>query len=244
MEKINIIVLKIFSLIQLILIICLLYILFLEDIDSSRVKIWIRDFKRITLNYRATSSYQHGNMYGTLLGPIRTKELNVLKIGLDCNVGKYPDNSVDVLREFLPRSNFTYIENDLNCVEKSRAKVDELFVYNRTNEMELVRRGPFDVIIDSDHKPNRQIKSFLKLWPTLKNNGIYFIEELQLSRIQEEISKISMIDWINKIVYDMLNNNSSNDINTLVDRFNGFVNISSTIRSVNCFRQACVLIKN
>jgi hypothetical protein len=43
--------------------------------------------------------------------------------------------------------------------------------------------GDFDVIIDDGGHANCQIwTSFLKLWPTLKSGGFYFIEDMQVGR--------------------------------------------------------------
>ena len=41
----------------------------------------------------------------------------------------------------------------------------------------------FDVVIDDGGHQNCQIwTSFLKLWPRLKPNGLYFIEDMQVAR--------------------------------------------------------------
>jgi len=45
--------------------------------------------------------------------------------------------------------------------------------------------GEFDVIIDDGGHTNCQIwTSFQKLWPTVKRGGLYFIEDMQVAKLE------------------------------------------------------------
>jgi len=132
-------------------------------------------------------------MYGRFLLPYYHQNPNMkfLEIGLGCNMGYGPGASVNVWKALFPKANLWEAEYDAKCVEKHRdgtLKGINVLTGDQGNDAVLdswieTSGGNFDVVIDDGGHQNCQIwHSFLKLWPTVKPGGLYFIEDLQVGR--------------------------------------------------------------
>ena len=139
-----------------------------------------------------THTYQ--TMYGKYLIPFYKKNprMKMLEIGLGCNMKYGPGASVKLWRELFPEANLWEAEYDANCVKKATENHMLIGFNTLTGDQgsEAVLNswieksgGNFDVIIDDGGHQNCQIyTSFVKLWPTLKPGGLYFIEDMQVAR--------------------------------------------------------------
>lgn len=121
--------------------------------------------------------------YHTHFKELRKKKLNILEIG----VGGYekPDeggNSLRAWKFYFPNSNIYAIDKyDKKQLEEKRIKIfegsqtDGSFLENVCRQI-----GGIDIIIDDgSHVNSHVIESFKFLFPKLKQNGIYVIEDLE-----------------------------------------------------------------
>eukprot|EP00579_Thalassiosira_antarctica_P022473 CAMPEP_0201987572 /NCGR_PEP_ID=MMETSP0904-20121228/91870_1 /ASSEMBLY_ACC=CAM_ASM_000553 /TAXON_ID=420261 /ORGANISM="Thalassiosira antarctica, Strain CCMP982" /LENGTH=196 /DNA_ID=CAMNT_0048541693 /DNA_START=431 /DNA_END=1021 /DNA_ORIENTATION=- len=133
-------------------------------------------------------------MYGRFLIPYyqRKPNMKMLEIGLGCDMNYEPGASVALWKKLFPQADLWEAEYDATCVElaKKQGKLDGFNVLvgdqgnNKTLDEWIEKSGgEFDVIIDDGGHQNCHIMaSFIKLWPTLKPGGLYFIEDLSVGK--------------------------------------------------------------
>ncbi len=122
--------------------------------------------------------------YEKHLGPIRFAPLAFLEIGIQR--GK----SLRMWEEFFPSARISAIDIDEKCLQYQSER-SRVFIGNQTDKDFLLQvveasGGQFDVIIDDGgHYVDQQFTSFEVLFPTLRSGGIYVIEDLETSYIEE-----------------------------------------------------------
>jgi len=133
-------------------------------------------------------------MYGRYLLPYyqRKPNMKMLEIGLGCDMNYEPGASVALWKKLFPHAELWEAEYDATCVDLAtkQGKLDgfNVLVGDQGNNETLdgwieKSGGDFDVIIDDGGHHNCQIMaSFIKLWPTLKPGGLYFIEDLAVGK--------------------------------------------------------------
>jgi len=132
-------------------------------------------------------------MYGKFLLPYyqQNPTMKMLEIGLGCDMNYEPGASVALYRKLFPQAELWEAEYDAVCVEKHRhgeLKGINLLVGDQGKAATLddwidKSGGNFDVVIDDGGHQNCQIwTSFQKLWPTVKEGGLYFIEDMQVAK--------------------------------------------------------------
>lgn len=141
------------------------------------------------------TAHAYDLMYEAFLIPLaRSKQgvINMLEIGLGCDMYYGGGASARLWRRLLPKAELWEAEVDGACVEQHRATLEELGVRPLVGSQasrETLRRwvaesgGGFDVIIDDgSHKNTDLMKTFEELWPALAVGGRYFLEDLQVGR--------------------------------------------------------------
>ena len=143
------------------------------------------------------TSHSYETMYGTYLLPLRDRmsakgqRLKMLEIGVGCDMqrGK-PGASTTLWSKLLPTAERWMADLDGDCVrslgkEGLRANV----VQGDQADEQVVKRwvretgGGFDVIIDDGAHGNHHIRNSLRvLWSALAPGGVYFVEDLHVSR--------------------------------------------------------------
>jgi hypothetical protein len=131
------------------------------------------------------SSHWYAQHYETHFASLRKKSLNILEIG----IGGYKDpelggGSLRMWRTYFPNSKIHGIDiYDKSFHQERRIKIfqgsqiDEDFLEKVIQEV-----GTIDIIIDDgSHLNEHVIKTFKILFPKLKTNGIYVIEDTQTS---------------------------------------------------------------
>ncbi|WP_037316555.1 class I SAM-dependent methyltransferase [Salegentibacter sp. Hel_I_6] len=149
------------------------------------------------------------------LKPLRKKRLNLLEIG----VGGYKDpksggHSLRMWKAYFPKANIYAVDiYDKKFLEESRIKifkgsqVDFDFMKNVS-----LKISELDIIVDDgSHINSHVIDTFKFMFPLLKQNGIYFIEDTQTSYWQkmggtsEEFNSFNSIMGYFKSLTDGLN---------------------------------------
>lgn len=137
-------------------------------------------------------SYQ--TMYGRFLLPYyhQNPNMKMLEIGLGCNMNYGPGASVLLYKTLFPQAELWEAEYVERCVKQYKNSdilkginvlTGDQGDYNTLDSWIQESGGNFDVIIDDGGHQNCQIwNSFMKLWPTVKPGGLYFIEDMEVAR--------------------------------------------------------------
>ena len=145
------------------------------------------------------TSHAYETMYATFLLPLRDRKaadggrrLKMLEIGVGCDMqGGSPGASATLWSKLLPTAERYMAEQDAHCVTKlgtTGLHVDGVLVGDQADESVVeswVRQsgGGFDVIIDDGGHGNHHIRNSLHvLWSALAPGGLYFVEDLHVSR--------------------------------------------------------------
>jgi len=149
--------------------------------------IYRKDLRKLANFYGSSKWNEHwyAQHYNKHFAPLRLKNLKILEIG----VGGYDDpkaggESLRMWKTYFPNSMIYGIDIvDKKVLEEPRIKIfngsqdDESFLKEVAAEI-----GGLDIIIDDgSHINEHVIKSFNILFPTLKNGGIYVVEDTHTS---------------------------------------------------------------
>jgi len=198
-------------------------------------------------------SYQY--MYGKYLFPARYRPLKLLEIGLGCDMGYGPGKSMELWMEVLPKVTYYSIEFNAVCAEKFRSTLgDRIFTGDQSDIafLQRVKAGIptlVDIIIDdgSHISPHARI-TFRELWSKLAPGGIYVIEDLQTNfwddppHYQGEHTG-SKVGTTTAMIRDMIYANMGRPRQPDSDDTAYNPDYMSSLASIDCFREACVLIK-
>jgi capsular polysaccharide biosynthesis protein len=130
-------------------------------------------------------AHNYAARYETHFGPMRNKSLRVLEIG----IGGYDDpraggQSLRMWKEFFPKALIVGIDYYAKTFLMEDRIVTCQGSQDNTNFLRSIsdQYGPFDIIIDDGSHMNRHVlASFHCLFPLLKVDGIYAIEDTQTS---------------------------------------------------------------
>jgi hypothetical protein len=141
------------------------------------------------------TAHEYEVMYGEHLMPYYYKhpEMKMLEIGLGCTMKYGADGSVKLWKKLFPRMDLWEAEYNTICVEQTEIPPWLHVLIGDQSDPETLDRwieesgGNFDVIVDDGGHTNCQIMtSFEKLWPHVKPGGLYFIEDLQMTQLEEK----------------------------------------------------------
>jgi len=132
-------------------------------------------------------------MYGLLLWPRRYSVTKLLEIGLGFALaGRAIGAGALLWRKVCPRAEIYVAERNKQLLSRFAPEAAEhhiqLLQGNQGNRTELARwvaqtGGGLDVIIDDGgHTSELILISFEELWPALAPNGLYYIEDVQVTR--------------------------------------------------------------
>jgi hypothetical protein len=208
-----------------------------------------RDFQPTT---DKVTHHPYEIMYGMFLLPFYSYKPNMkfLEIGLGCDMTYGPGASVALWRKLFPKAELWEAEFDATCANKMKneGKLDgfNLVTGDQMNMTVLdgwIKQsggGHFDVVIDDGgHRQCEIWNTFVKFWPLLQPGGLYFIEDLQVSRMFPYMGKrggfgcpkdFNVVDKLKEIQDAMLHRKA----HTI-----GYADV----KFVFCQRDACVLGK-
>lgn len=209
-----------------------------------------------------THAYQE--MYGHFLLPYYAShsKMKMLEIGLGCTVKWGAGESVSLWRTLFPNADLWEAEFDAECVKDQTAKgrLNGINVLVGDQEDPKVldgwihdSSGQFDIVIDDGGHTNCQIKaSFDKLWPEVKEGGLYFIEDLvvaydksfQSNRNCTSTWTMSEIlaDWMEQLLE--ITFSSTRQVYFAQNLYKSKYPLPDKLAFIHCQKQACVLGKN
>jgi mycinamicin biosynthesis methyltransferase MycE-like protein len=129
------------------------------------------------------SMHQYPQHYQRHFGPIRDHRLTILEIGVGGTLDPvHSGASMKMWKRYFPRA----MIYGLDVVDKSIVDASRLTTImadqSRPEDVTRVaqRFGPFDIVIDDgSHVSRHVITSFQTLFPYLRGNGLYVVEDLQ-----------------------------------------------------------------
>lgn len=148
---------------------------------------WRNDLNRLALLFHTDKwgAHWYTQHYQRYFQSLKSKRLNVLEIG----VGGYENSghggeSLRMWKAYFRNSRIVGV--DLNDKTRFRERRIDIRQFNQTDSEALLRLsreyGGFDIIIDDgSHLNEHVIKTFRALFPQLRQNGIYVVEDTQTS---------------------------------------------------------------
>ena len=144
------------------------------------------------------SKHNYTRQYDQLLSKFRYKNINILEIGV------YTGESLKGWRCAFPNAiNVVGIDTDNSCKQYESVDMSVFVEIGDQNDSEFLsnvssKYGPFDLIIDDGSHYNKHIiNSFETLFPLLKNNGIYIVEDTVCFKVPE----FNDYDYPNHLTY-------------------------------------------
>ena len=162
------------------------------------------------------------------------------------------------------------MEFDADCVTKGgewSGKVTKMFTGDQIDLNRLKQIGEeighLDVIFDDGgHSRKQQVNSLIGLWPFLKREGVYVIQDMYHSFVDQKndvnrwYSKFndndeSSVDLIMELIIlysdpsevQWITNMNVNTVKPNISIRSHAVEINKSLLSINCFHRACVLHK-
>ena len=130
-----------------------------------------------------TRKHQYEKVYEPYLEQFKDKEISILEVGV------FNGHSTEAFHEFLPKANLYGLDifvrtraEDLECYKKDRTQwIKASSIDPSTPRLIKEKFGnvKFDVIIDDGlHTPQANKMTFRYLSPLLKDDGVFFIEDV------------------------------------------------------------------
>jgi cephalosporin hydroxylase len=161
---------------------------------------------------------RYTNTYARFFAPFADQPINLLEIGIDRG------GSLRLWEDFFPRASIHAIDINPRCVQYASDRVT-VYVGSQTDDrfLEGVAResGRLDIVIDDGgHTMEQQLVSLRTLWPHVKPEGFYVIEDTHTSYMTEfggvgDDSTMSQL----KSLLDHLNGHA--EANPLIDAVDG-----------------------
>jgi hypothetical protein len=193
---------------------------------------------------KASTEHDYLSFYESFLGKLRNDPIKILE------VGALFGSSLRMWEEYFPKG--IIIAGDIHPGVESH-RTSRIFTENidQSNIEDLVqlgmKHGPFDLIIeDGSHLWEHQITTLRTLFPFLKNDGIYIVEDLHTNfgGLADQfcgVSSISLVEYLKKLL-DIRVADDQIDISRLEDPF--LRTYGRNIQYLTFYRRACVLKKN
>jgi len=141
---------------------------------------WFTDYLNRTDERQISKWLHYFDIYSREMQSFRENPISFLEIGV------WNGGSIPMWKEyFAPGSKLTFIDINPACAAHAdRDAIVEIGNQADSGFMESVaeKHGPFDIILDDgSHVNMHQIASFSYLWPHLKNQGLYIVEDCHTS---------------------------------------------------------------
>jgi len=130
-----------------------------------------------------TKKHMYDRIYGPALEKFKDQEINILEVGV------FNGHSTEAFHEFLPKANLYGLDifvrtkaTDLPCYKKDRTDYIKGSSIEPSVTSQIIKKFgniKFDIIIDDGlHTPQANKMTFRYLSPFLKEDGVFFIEDV------------------------------------------------------------------
>jgi predicted O-methyltransferase YrrM len=122
-------------------------------------------------------------IYDRLLQDWRRRPVTILELGV------FEGASVRMWRDYFSAGRIVGVDNDPTATDHVEDRI-KIYIGDQANPSFLERvaaaEGPFDLVVDDGgHRATQQKVSLRSLWPHLKPGGIYVIEDIHTSYLQD-----------------------------------------------------------
>jgi hypothetical protein len=190
-------------------------------------------------------SYQY--LYGLYLSPIRYKSIQMLEIGVGCGMPYGAGKSIIAWKEYFLDVKVDIVEFDRGCAERFRSQVNNLFIGDQSDLRFLKKiraRNSYDLIVDDGgHSRKQQIHSLISLWDSVKPGGIYVIEDIYFGVGTTRYYQDYDVSTVEVLQHLIMLFSKQIEFTKLPSLDKHLKSIFKSLLSVNCFAEACVLIK-
>ncbi len=192
------------------------------------------------------SSGQHGYLgfYEAHFAAQRDEPIRLLEIGV------FNGASLKTWEEYFPRARIVGVDINPSCKQFESERV-AIEVGDQSNIEDItrvaVKYGPFDVVIeDGSHLWEHQITSLRTLFPFVKENGYYAVEDLQTNfgPMQEKyrgIASVSCMDFLKRWL-DLKVADDTIELGEIEDAF--LRTYGRAVHFMSFYRRACLLRKS
>lgn len=128
--------------------------------------------------------HRYGPAYRAFFSEFRYRRVNLLEIGIGGYADSLGGRSITAWRWYFPFLNIVACDiEDKSILARRGVTIKRLDQSSAADLSALVKdEGPFDIIIDDgSHRNDHQIFTFEKLFPALREGGVYVIEDTQTS---------------------------------------------------------------
>jgi len=193
---------------------------------------------------KASRYHDYLNFYESFFAPLRDTPLTILEIGV------LDGASLKTWEAYFPEA--TIVGAEINAkakvFERGRIKI-ELLDQSDVQELTNVgmKYGPFDIVVeDGSHMLEHQITSLRTLFPFVKPDGIYIVEDLQtnyggLRAKYQGIASQSCVDFL-KTWLDLRVADDQLPLKNVEDAF--LRTYGRSIRFMTFYRRACLIKKD
>jgi len=140
-------------------------------------------------NYSGPSKHGYTIIYDELLTPLRDLPIRMLEVGI-CMEGTHGGHSVRMWRDYFKNAKiYTFDIVDMSWIETHLEFEGRVHFYqgdqsDRSSMVDMYNtfgKKPFDFIIeDGSHIHQHQMISLAQLFPYVKSNGYYFLEDISI----------------------------------------------------------------
>jgi hypothetical protein len=192
---------------------------------------------------KASSCHNYLNFYESYFSPLRHTRATILEIGI------LNGASLETWATYFSAAQIIGVDITpaTKCHEGGRVAVEILDQSNIEELTQLaVKHGPFDLIIeDGSHMWEHQITSLRSLFPFLKNDGIYIVEDLQtnygsMQSAYKGVASSSCVEYL-KSWLDLCVGDDQVPLDTIEDPF--LRTYGRSIQSMTFHRRACLIKK-
>jgi len=198
--------------------------------------------------------HNYAEIYELFFSRFRDQNINLVEIGVLLG------NSLRMWKDYFPSGNIFGIDIKPECKKYEEDKIT-IFIGDQNDELFLEKTGSvigkIDIIIDDgSHVVDHQIGSFSKLFPKLKENGIYVIEDLHTSYSPNPIfhnQNYTTIDFLKERIDDIqFNGKNVHDV-WYADKKNHFRTFNNQIelkyyeqwiRAIHFYKSICFIEKD
>jgi hypothetical protein len=193
---------------------------------------------------KASTHHGYLEFYERFFEKLRHKPIKILEIGV------LQGASVKMWEKYFPSG--TVIGVDINPdvirFETKRIKIEIVDQSNLQNLIDLgMKYGPFDIIVeDGSHLWEHQITSLRTMFPFVKDNGFYIVEDLQtnfgdMAESYRGVSTISCVEYLKKLV-DLRVSTAVTDISKEEDPF--LRTYGRSVGFMAFYKHACLIEKS
>jgi hypothetical protein len=192
---------------------------------------------------KSSSHHDYLSFYEIFFAPLREEKITILEVGV------YTGASLKTWEDYFPNATIVGVDITPGCKRFERGRT-RIVLADQSNIEELtslaIEHGPFDLIIeDGSHMCEHQITSLRTLFPFVKPNGIYIVEDLQtnygsmLSSYQG-IATTTCVEYLKRWV-DLRVGDDQVPIEEVEDAF--LRTYGREIEFITFYRRACLIKK-